>query len=162
VVKPNYGSLGIGVERIDANERDRLAQLLAQHGALYLQEFVDGAIDVRALVVGTRVEAAIARRPRPGEFRANVSRGAEARAMRLPDTIAHLAVRAARAIGLDYAGVDLLLRDGGATVLEVNGTPGFAAVERATGRDIAGAIVTHAMHKAAQREGSEWSRARAT
>jgi ribosomal protein S6--L-glutamate ligase len=144
MVKPNYGSLGIGVERIEAGQRERLAALLQRHHALYLQERIEQARDVRAFVVGPRVEAAI-------------ERGVEPRELALSSRAAQLAVRAARVIGLDYAGVDLMVGEAGATVLEVNGTPGFAKVNRATGRDMARAIVEHALFRAAQREGRAWA-----
>jgi ribosomal protein S6--L-glutamate ligase len=143
IVKPNYGSLGIGVERIVEGERERLAELLVRHRALYLQELVDGALDVRAFVVGPRVEAAMARGPEPC-------------AVELPADAARLAVRAARAIGLDYAGVDLMVSGGAATVIEVNGTPAFEKVNRATGRDMARALVAYAVDKAGRREGRAW------
>jgi ribosomal protein S6--L-glutamate ligase len=148
VVKPLYGSLGIGVERLSTEDGPRLRELLERHRALYLQAFVaDARADVRAFVVGDRVEAAIARQARPGEFRANIHQGAGFESFVLDDESARLAVRAARLIGLDYAGVDLLLTDGGPLLLEVNGTPSFRAVNTATGRDMAEAIVEHAMGK---------------
>jgi ribosomal protein S6--L-glutamate ligase len=150
VVKPLYGSLGRGVELLTADERGRgrarLAELVEQQGAVYLQRFVDEPrLDVRALVVGNCIAAAIARRPPPGEFRSNVALGGETRAFELDARAARAAIRAAQAIGLDYAGVDLLVTERGPLVLEVNGTPSFRAVEEATGRDVAAAIVEHAI-----------------
>jgi len=143
IVKPNYGSLGIGIERVREGERDRLARLLAHHRALYLQELVEDAHDVRAFVIGPRVEAAMARE------------GGQARPYALAPAVERLAVRAARTLGLDYAGVDLMVFEGGAaTVIEVNGTPHFEKVERATGRDMARALVAYAVTRAGQREGS--------
>lgn len=151
IVKPNYGSLGIGIERVRKGERDRLAALLARHRALYLQELVEEAHDVRAFVVGPRVAAAMARD------------GEEVRAFELAPSVERLAVRAARTLGLDYAGVDLMVFDGGAaTVIEVNGTPHFEKVERATGRDMARALVAWAVERAGlrrHREGSAWETA---
>jgi ribosomal protein S6--L-glutamate ligase len=144
VAKPLYGSLGFGVERLFGDER--LGELLARHGAIYLQEFVAGAqLDVRAFVVGARVEAAVARRPRPGEFRSNARLGGRSHEIALDGAAAQAAVRAAGALGLDYAGVDLLITDGGPLVLEVNGTPSFRDIGRATGRDMAAAIVDYAL-----------------
>lgn len=145
VVKPVYGSLGVGVVRLGAGDGARLGELLEQRGALYLQRFVDEArLDVRAFVVGDRVEAALARAPRAGEFRSNLHLGAEARAIELDAATAELAVRAARVIGLDYSGVDLLVGDEGAVIIEVNGTPSFRGILAATGRDMAEAIVDEA------------------
>jgi tetrahydromethanopterin:alpha-L-glutamate ligase len=145
VAKPIYGSLGLGVARLTAADGARLPALLAERGALYLQRFVDGArLDVRAFVVGDRVEAALARDPRAGEFRGNLHLGAAARPIELDDATAELAVRAARVIGLDYSGVDLLVGSRGAEIIEVNGTPSFRGIEAATGRDMAAAIVDEA------------------
>ena len=142
VVKPVYGSLGIGVERAGAGRRQRLAALLAERGALYLQRFVaDAELDVRAFVVGDRVEAAVARAPRVGDFRGNLRLGATLQPIDLDRAAAELAVRATRAIGLDYSGVDLLVGPRGPEVLEINGTPSFRGIFAATGRDMAPAIV---------------------
>jgi RimK family alpha-L-glutamate ligase len=146
VVKPVYGSLGIGVERLRAGDRARARHLLQIRGALYLQRYVDDAeLDVRAFVVGDRVGAAVARTSATGELASNAARGGAVRPIDLDETTAQLAVRATRAIGLDYAGVDLMVGARGAQVLEVNGTPSFRALWEATGRDMAVAIVDHAV-----------------
>jgi tetrahydromethanopterin:alpha-L-glutamate ligase len=145
VAKPVYGSLGVGVERIDANGRERLQALLAARGALYLQRFVaDSTLDVRAFVVGDCVEAAVARAPRAGEFRSNLHQGGGARPITLDRHSVELALRATRALGLDYSGVDLLVGARGPEVIEVNGTPSFRGILQATGRDMAAAIVEFA------------------
>ncbi|MCU1277574.1 MAG: alpha-L-glutamate ligase, RimK family, partial [bacterium] len=108
VVKPVYGSLGIGVERLTGADLPRLQSLLAARGALYLQRFVDGArLDVRAFVVGDRVVAAQARAPRHGDFRGNRHQGGTAREIALDRAAVDVALAATRAIGLDYSGVDL-------------------------------------------------------
>jgi ribosomal protein S6--L-glutamate ligase len=149
VVKPLYGSLGVGVELLDADGAPRLGELLERHRALYLQAFVARPThDVRAFVVGDRVEAAIARRARPGEFRANLHQGAVGHEIDLDAEACELAVRATCVLGLDYSGVDLLLTDGGPVLLEANGTPSFRGVNQATGRDMAVAIVDHAVASA--------------
>jgi tetrahydromethanopterin:alpha-L-glutamate ligase len=143
VVKPVYGSLGVGIERV--GEAARLQELLAARGALYLQQYVGGAVfDVRAFVVGDRVAAAVARTAAPDDFRGNVYQGAAMRALELDERTARLAVAATRVVGLDYSGVDLLVGETGAQVIEVNGTPSFRGVFEATGRDMAPLIVEHA------------------
>lgn len=158
VVKPVYGSLGIGVERVD--DPARLDALLAARGALYLQRFVGGArLDVRAFVVGDRVAAATARRPRAGDFRGNAYQGSTARPIELDDRAAAIAVAATRAVGLDYSGVDLLVGDGGVEVIEVNGTPSFRAIWETTGRDMAPLVVDHALAPFQRRRQSEWRKA---
>ncbi|HEX8953114.1 MAG TPA: RimK family alpha-L-glutamate ligase, partial [Polyangia bacterium] len=158
VVKPIYGSLGLGVERVD--DTARLDELLAARRALYLQRFVAGAtLDVRAFVVGERVAAAMARRPRAGDFRGNAHQGSTARPFALDDRAAAIAVAATRAIGLDYSGVDLLVGERGVEVIEVNGTPSFRTIFEATGRDMAPLVVEHATSSFHRRRASEWRRA---
>ena len=160
VVKPVYGSLGLGVERVAAAQASRLDELLAARGALYLQRFVDDAeLDVRAFVVGDRVEAAVARQPREGDFRGNAQRGSTARAVKLDDECVALALAATRAVGLDYSGVDILVGARGPEVLEVNGTPSFRNILETTGRDMAPLVVEHAIRAIHRRRQNEWRKA---
>jgi RimK family alpha-L-glutamate ligase len=138
VVKPLFGSMGFGMTRIDdADVAARVFRALELERAVYyLQETLTG-MDVRALVVGGRVVGAI---ERVGDgWRANLARGASARALELDDPRRHLCVQAAAAVGADYAGIDLL----GDQVLEVNGIPGWHGLERACGVDVAAALVEH-------------------
>lgn len=145
IVKPIFGSMGHGMVRISDPEIGfRILRPLEQSGAVfYVQRAIDhGGADIRAFVVGGRVIAAIERRAPEGDWRSNVSRGGSARAIELCDRYRQYAVEAARAVGADYAGVDLLpSRDGAAYVLEVNGIPGWQGLQQATGIDVAGAIV---------------------
>jgi RimK family alpha-L-glutamate ligase len=160
VVKPVYGSLGIGVERRSATELDHLDALLEARGALYLQRFVAGArLDVRAFVVGDRVEAALAREPRVGDFRGNLHQGGTTREVALDAATVAIAIAATRAVGLDYSGVDLLVGSGGTEVIEVNGTPSFRGIFETTGRDMAQLIVAHATRSVYRRRESEWRKA---
>ena len=160
VAKPVYGSLGIGVERLGRDDGARAEALLAERGALYLQRFVRGArLDVRAFVVGNHVEAAVARQPRAGDFRGNAHQGARAHAVELDAHQQAIAVAATRAVGLDYSGVDLLVGERGATVLEVNGTPSFRSIYEVTGRDMAPAIVAQATKRIHRRRDHEWRKA---
>ena len=145
IVKPLFGSMGFGMARVeDPDVAARVFRALEiERAVYYLQETVphDG-VDVRALVVGERVIAAI---ERVGTgWRANLARGARPRAIGLEDDRAALCVRAAAALGCDYAGVDLLRgADGRDQVLEVNGIPGWRGVDDATGVDVAAALVGH-------------------
>jgi RimK family alpha-L-glutamate ligase len=145
IVKPLFGSMGFGMARVeDPDVAARVFRALEiERAVYYLQETVphDG-VDVRALVVGERVIAAI---ERVGTgWRANLARGARPRPVALEDDRAALCARAAAALGCDYAGVDLLRgADGRDQVLEVNGIPGWRGVEDATGVDVAGALVAH-------------------
>ena len=101
-----------------------------------------GGRDIRVFVVGGRAIGAIERRAQRDEWRTNVARGASARLVELPDGWEQLAVRATEAVGADYAGVDLLpSRDGRVFVLEVNGIPGWRALQSAGQLDVADTIV---------------------
>jgi ribosomal protein S6--L-glutamate ligase len=150
VVKPMFGSMGHGMMRVsDADMAFRVFNTLEQVRAVfYLQRAVDhGGRDVRVFVVGGRVIAAIERRSRT-DWRTNVARGGTAEAFELPDEWRRLAVSAAAVVGADYAGVDLLpTRDGQVFVLEVNGIPGWRALQAATGVDVADAIVDDLEHR---------------
>ena len=145
IVKPLFGSMGFGMARVeDRDIAQRVFRALEiERAVYYLQETLphDG-VDVRAVVVGERVVAAI---ERVGTgWRANLARGARARRSRWTSDRAELCVRAAAALGADYAGVDLLrAADGRDYVIEVNAIPGWRGVERATGVDVAAALVEH-------------------
>jgi RimK family alpha-L-glutamate ligase len=147
IVKPIFGSMGYGMVRVsDPDVAFRVVQSLEQLRAVfYVQRAIDhGGRDVRVFVVGGRTLAAIERRAPAGEWRTNVSRGGSAHAFELPPEWQQLAVRAAAAVGADYAGVDLLpSREGQVFVLEVNGIPAWHGLQHATGLDVAGAIVDH-------------------
>ena len=147
IVKPLFGSMGHGMVRVsDPETAFRVFRALeVARAVFYLQRVVEHAgCDVRAFVVGNRVIAAIERRARDGGWRTNISLGGEARAIDLPSAWSELALTAARAVGADYAGVDLLpASDGTIHVLEVNGIPGWSGAQKTTSVDIAGAIVDH-------------------
>src|SRR5262249_37721962 len=126
-----------------------LGELLERHEVVYLQAWVgrEPPEDLRLFVVGGRVEAAMARRAPDGDFRTNVHQGGQARAIRPRPELARVAVSAARAMGLAYAGVDVIDSDEGPTVLEVNGTPSWRALHEATGCDMADAIIALAVER---------------
>ena len=145
VIKPIFGSMGHGMVRVaDLEVARRVTKPLEQARAVfYVQRFVEhGGRDVRVLVVDGRVVGAIERTAAPGEWRTNVSLGGRATPYDLPQPWADLAVRAAAAVGADYAGVDLLPSlDGEVSVLEVNGIPGWQGLQGSTSVDVALAIV---------------------
>jgi RimK family alpha-L-glutamate ligase len=155
VVKPLFGSMGHGMMRVsDPDVAFRVFTTLEQlHAVFYVQRAIDhGGRDVRVFVVGERVIAAIERRAPGGEWRTNVARGGSARPFELPPEWAELARSAATTVGADYAGVDLLpSRDGRVFILEINGIPGWRALQQATGHDIAAAIVDCLERRAATR-----------
>jgi RimK family alpha-L-glutamate ligase len=143
VLKPLFGGEGRGITRLqDESLADRAFRMLCQLGAvLYIQEFVphDG-FDIRVLVVGR--ESFAIRRRNPSDWRTNVSRGAIAEPVELPDEWAEMALRAAEAVGTPLAGVDLLpASDGPPYVLEVNAVPGWKALAAALQLDVAAAVL---------------------
>jgi ribosomal protein S6--L-glutamate ligase len=114
---------------------------------ILVQEFIreSKGRDVRALVVGDEVIGAMRRSAKKGEFRSNIHLGGHGKPLALPKDFARAAVKAAREIGLEVAGVDMLESKDGPKVMELNSSPGFEGLEKATGQDIAGAIIEHAL-----------------
>jgi len=154
IVKPLFGSMGHGMVRVsDPETAFRVFRALEMTRAVfYVQRVIEhDGCDVRAFVVGDRVVAAIERRARDGGWRTNISLGGEARSIDLPPAWCHMALAAARAVGADYAGVDLLpARDGTTYVLEVNGIPGWSGVQATTSANVADMIVDHLVSKITQ------------
>ncbi len=145
VLKPLFGSEGRGITRVsDEDLAWRAFQLLAQQGSvIYLQEFVPHAgRDVRVLALGTQMWGMT--RHNLADWRTNVSRGAAVAPLELTPEIAELARRAAAAIGGEMLGIDLLpAADGRLLALEVNAVPGWRALGRALGVDVAARLVEH-------------------
>ncbi|MEZ6000262.1 30S ribosomal protein S6--L-glutamate ligase [Hyphomonas sp.] len=110
-----------------------------------VQEFVEEAAgaDVRAFVIGNKVVGAMKRQAQKGEFRSNLHRGGTASSIRLTAEERETARAAAKVLGLNVAGVDLLQTKEGPKVLEVNSSPGLEGIENSTGKDIAGKIIEH-------------------
>lgn len=150
VAKLPQGRQGRGVALIqEEGEAEMVRRMwLRQRRGLLLQRYLppEGRRDIRVLVVGGRASAAVELTPPPGEFRANVHLGGRARAMDPATEAGRLAEEAARALDLDVAGVDLV-RDGAKVyyAMEVNHSPGFQGLEEATGLDVAGLLVDHAL-----------------
>jgi RimK family alpha-L-glutamate ligase len=145
IVKPLFGSMGLGMVRVSDEEMAfRVFRTIEQiRGVYYLQRAIDhDGSDIRAFVIGGRVLGAIERRSQG--WRTNLARGGTARSVSLTDDRSSLAVRAAAAVGADYAGVDLLTgRDGTTYVLEVNGIPGWKGLQEASGLDVAGRLIDY-------------------
>lgn len=145
IVKPLFGSMGLGMVRVSDEEMAyRVFRTIEQiRGVYYLQRAIDhDGVDVRAFVMGNRVLGAIERRS--SGWRTNLARGGTARPVVLAEDWNSLALRAAAAVGAEYAGVDLLAgRDGHTYVLEVNGIPGWKGLQEATGLDIAGELIDY-------------------
>ncbi len=112
---------------------------------ILIQKFIREAkgADIRALVVGRKVVAAMKRQAVAGEFRSNLHRGGKSKKLRLPPDYRKTALAAARVLGLRVAGVDMIESDEGPMVMEVNSSPGLEGIERTTGLDVAAAIIEH-------------------
>jgi len=111
---------------------------------ILLQEFIEesAGTDMRAFVVGSRVVASMKRQSLDDDFRSNLHKGGEGTVVKLTDEEKKAAVKAAKAMGLNIAGVDLMRSDRGPLILEVNASPGFG-IEKVTGRNVAGAIIEY-------------------
>ncbi|MEI7035770.1 30S ribosomal protein S6--L-glutamate ligase [Fulvimonas yonginensis] len=147
VIKLNEGSQGTGV--VLAEKRSASQSVIEAFRGLYanflVQEFIAEAngSDLRCFVVGKKVIAAMQREASPGDFRANLHRGGSAVKATLSAEEKRIAVRAAGALGLGIAGVDLLRSRRGPLILEVNASPGLEGIETATGVDVSGHIIRH-------------------
>jgi ribosomal protein S6--L-glutamate ligase len=148
IVKLQQGTQGIGTMIADTTQAAHalLETFWAMGQDIVLQEYVreSKGRDVRIIVVGGRVIAAMRRVAKRGEFRANLHRGGKATTVKLSPRYLESARRAAAVMGLEVAGVDVLEGKRGPRILEINSSPGLEGIERATGVDVAGAIIDHA------------------
>ena len=155
VIKLNEGAQGQGV--LLAEKRSASQGVIEAFRGLYanflVQEFIREArgADIRCFVVGGKVIAAMRRQARAGEFRSNLHRGGSATAVKLSQAENDTALRAARTMGLNVAGVDLLRSRRGPLVLEVNSSPGLEGIEAATGVDVAGEVVEYLVRRVRKR-----------
>ncbi len=152
VIKLIEGTQGIGVVLADTN-RSAKSVIEAFRGAgvnILVQEFIKeaGGTDIRAFVIGGKVVAAMQRSGAEGEFRSNLHRGGSAKPIKVSPEERSTAIRAAKAMGLNVCGVDMLRSNHGPVVMEVNSSPGLEGVEKATGKDIAGMIIDFIERKA--------------
>ncbi len=148
VMKLVSGTQGIGVmlaEKLQAIE-STIDTLWNLGQDILIQECIQESVgrDVRVIVVGGKIVAAMRRQARIGEFRSNLHRGGIASPIALPESYKKLAIKAAKVSGLEVAGVDLLEANSGPKLIEVNSSPGLEGVERATGINVARAILEHA------------------
>lgn len=147
IVKLLEGTQGIGVVLAESSAAAG-SVVEAFHGLdqnIVIQKFIREAkgADFRALVVGRRVVAAMRRQAVAGEFRSNIHRGGKANEIQLPPGYRKTAVAAARVLGLRVAGVDLIESAEGPMVMEVNSSPGLEGIQKASGVDVAAAIIAH-------------------
>lgn len=147
VVKLLEGTKGVGVVLAETNKaaesvinafRSLKADILVQH---YIKE--SKGQDIRCFVVGGKVIASMERTAQEGEFRANIHLGATAKPIEVTDEESALAIKAAKAVGLEVAGVDMVRSASGPKILEVNSSPGLEGIESATGIDIAAKMIEY-------------------
>ena len=152
VIKLLEGTQGIGVVLAETMSSAK-SVIEAFRGAnvnILVQEFIKeaGGTDIRALVVGGKVVAAMKRTGAPDDFRSNLHRGGSAQVIKITPEERSTAVRAAKHMGLNVCGVDMLRSNHGPVIMEVNSSPGLEGIEKATGKDIAGQIVEFIVAKA--------------
>ena len=147
VIKLLEGTQGIGVVLAETYQAAKsvIEAFRGLDANILVQEFIKEAkgADLRCFVVGNRVVAAMKRQGAPGEFRSNVHRGGAVSKIKITSEERSTAIRAAKAMGLKIAGVDLLRSHHGPVVMEVNSSPGLEGIERATEIDIANKIIEY-------------------
>lgn len=154
VIKLLEGTQGIGVVLAETKKAAK-SVVEAFHGLnahMLIQEFIEeaGGADIRAFVVGGKVVGAMKRQGAEGEFRSNLHRGGSATMVKLTRQQRALALSAAKAMGLNMAGVDMIESEKGPLVLEVNSSPGLEGIEISTGKDIAGTVIKYIEAQAAK------------
>lgn len=145
VIKLLEGTQGIGVVLAETRKAAEsvIQAFMGLKSNILVQEFIKeaGGSDLRCFVVGGHVIAAMRRTAPPGEFRSNLHRGGSAELVKLTAMERRTAANAAKVMGLNVCGVDLLQSDRGPLVMEVNSSPGLEGIEKATQRDVAGLII---------------------
>lgn len=147
VIKLIEGTQGVGVVLAETKKAAEsvIQTLMGLNANIIVQEFIKEAqgADIRCLVIGDKVVAAMKRQAEPGEFRANIHRGGLAESVKITKAEREVAVKAAKIMGLSMAGVDLLRSERGPLILEINSSPGLEGIEIATGKDIATLIIEY-------------------
>ena len=155
VIKLLEGTQGIGVVLAETPKAAEsvIEAFMGLNANILVQEFIEeaGGADIRCFVVGDRVIAAMKRQAAAGEFRSNLHRGGTADLVKLTPDERATAVKAAKVMGLNVAGVDVLRSKRGPVVVEVNSSPGLEGIESATGKDVA-AIIMKFIEKNARRD----------
>ena len=145
VIKLLEGTQGIGVVLAETEQAAEsvIEAFMGMKANILVQEFIKeaGGADIRCFVVGDKVVASMKRQGKEGEFRSNLHRGGSANLIRISPLERATAVRAAKTMGLNVCGVDLLRSNHGPVVMEVNSSPGLEGIENATGKDIASMII---------------------
>lgn len=147
VVKLLEGTQGKGIVLAETRKAaESVVEAFRGLNANFLvQEFIEeaGGADIRCFVIGEKVVASMMRQAQEGEFRSNLHRGGSAQVIKITPEERSTAARAARIMGLNVAGVDILRSNHGPVVMEVNSSPGLEGIELATGKDVAGMIIQY-------------------
>jgi len=145
VVKLLEGTQGIGVVLAETTKAAEsiIEAFMGLKANILVQEYIKeaGGADIRCFVVGGKVVAAMKRQAAEGEFRSNLHRGGQATLVKLTAKERATAVNAAKVMGLNVCGVDILQAKDGPVVMEVNSSPGLEGIESATGKDVAGMVM---------------------
>jgi ribosomal protein S6--L-glutamate ligase len=145
VIKLLEGTQGVGVVLAETKKAAEsvIEAFRGLKANFMVQEFIKeaGGADLRCFVVGDKVVASMIRQGREGEFRSNLHRGGSAKLVKITPEERSTAVRSAKIMGLNVAGVDLLRSSRGPVVMEVNSSPGLEGIEKATGKDVAAMII---------------------
>ena len=145
IIKLLEGTQGTGVVLAETKKAAEsvINAFKALKANLLVQEFIKEASskDIRCLVVNGKIIASIMREAQPGEFRANVHKGASTKSIKITPEERKMAIKSAKVLGLDVAGVDIIRSNKGPLLLEVNSSPGLEGIEEATGKDIAREII---------------------
>lgn len=146
VIKFLEGTQGIGVILVETAKaaRSMIEAFLGLKVNILVQEYIKeaGGADIRCFVVGDKVVAAIKRQAKSSEeFRSNLHRGGEATPIEITEEERKMAIHAARVIGLNVAGVDIVRSNRGPLIIEINASPGLEGIEKASGVDVAGEII---------------------
>ena len=145
VIKLLEGTQGIGVVLGETNNSAKsvIEAFRGLNVNILVQEFIKeaGSSDIRIFVVGGKVVAAMMRTGAEGDFRSNLHRGGSAKMVKITPEERSTAIRAAKVMGLNVAGVDILRANHGPVIMEVNSSPGLEGIEAATGKDVAGQII---------------------
>lgn len=145
VIKLLQGTQGIGVVLAETQKAAEsvIESFLGLNASVLVQEFIkeSGGADIRCLVVGEKVVAAMKRQGAEGEFRSNLHRGGSASLVKITPEERKTAVKAANTMGLNVCGVDILRSNHGPVVMEVNSSPGLEGIEKATNKDVAAMII---------------------
>jgi len=146
VIKLLEGTQGIGVVLAETRKAAEsvIEAFMGLNAHFMVQEYIKeaGGADLRCFVIGDKVIAAMKRQAKPGEFRSNLHRGGSATLVKLSPAERSTAIKAAKTMGLNVAGVDLLRSNHGPLVMEVNSSPGLEGIESATDKDVATQIIT--------------------